>query len=177
MCYEQSRLLHLCDVGLAVSWLLTFLGPMAKLAAVAAGIVSWLVLVSSTALGASAAITLGTYLRPGLGAFPRLARLATLAATCCRGGLPLLVTLAGIPLPPSEELPTNVHGPQERLWLITVDDLEATYHLLDQHRGEVQQRLPSEPSACTSRGCRERASRQLSPCCRCRRRTAQTSAT
>ena len=33
-----------------------------------------------------------------------------------------------------------VMGP-ERLWLIAVDDLEATYRLLDRHRGEIQQRL------------------------------------
>ena len=33
-----------------------------------------------------------------------------------------------------------VMGP-ERLWLIAVDNLEATYRLLDRHRGEIQQRL------------------------------------
>jgi hypothetical protein len=27
------------------------------------------------------------------------------------------------------------------LWFITIDDLEATYHLFDRHHGEVQQRL------------------------------------
>ena len=56
--------------------------------------------------------------------------------------LPLLpVTLAGSPLLPSEEeLPANGDGSREALWLIDVDDLEATQRLLDGHRGEVQQR-------------------------------------
>jgi hypothetical protein len=39
------------------------------------------------------------------------------------------------------ELPANGDRPRERLRLIAVDDLEATYCLLDRHRGEVQQRL------------------------------------
>ena len=140
MCHEQSRLLlRLCDVGLAASWLSTVLGPMAKLAAVAAGVVSCrLVPAGGAALGASAGITLGTSSRPGLGVS---ARLATLAAACRGRRLPLLpVTLAGsaCPLLPSEkELPASGDGPRERLWLIAVDDLEATYRLLDRHRGEI----------------------------------------
>ena len=75
MCHEQSRLLRrLCDVGLATSWLLAALGPIAKLAAVAAGVVScWLVPVGGAALGASVGITLGTSSRPGLGVSARLA--------------------------------------------------------------------------------------------------------
>jgi hypothetical protein len=43
MCQEQSWLLllhHLCDVGLAASWLSTLLSPMAKLTTVVAGAVS-----------------------------------------------------------------------------------------------------------------------------------------
>ncbi|CAD6257082.1 unnamed protein product [Miscanthus lutarioriparius] len=73
---------------------------MAKLAAVAADVVSCrLVLAGDAALGASAGITLGTSLRPGLGAS---ARLATLAAAGRGRRLPLLpVTLAGNPLLPS----------------------------------------------------------------------------
>jgi hypothetical protein len=39
------------------------------------------------------------------------------------------------------ELPTSGDGPREELWLVGVDNLEATYRLLDRHRGEVQQRL------------------------------------
>jgi hypothetical protein len=65
MCQEQSwlLLLHLCDVGLAVLWLSTLLGPMAKLATVVAGAVSCRLLVAdSTAGGASAGTTLGTSL-------------------------------------------------------------------------------------------------------------------
>jgi hypothetical protein len=59
-----------------------------------------------------------------------------------RRGDPPPVTLAGLPLFPSEmELPANGDRPRERLRLIAVDDLEATYCLLDRHRGEVQQRL------------------------------------
>jgi len=59
-----------------------------------------------------------------------------LAATYHGRGLPLLpVTLAGIPLlpllPSEKELPANVDGPRERLWLITVDNLEVTSRLLD----------------------------------------------
>ena len=115
MCHEQSRLLllRLCDVGLAASWLSTVLGPMTKLAAVAAGVVSCrLVLAGGAALGASAGITLGTSSRPGLGVS---ARLATLAAAGRGRRLPLLpVTLAGNPLLPSEkELPASGDGPRE----------------------------------------------------------------
>ena len=98
MCQEQSWLLlfHLCDVGLTASWLSTLPGPVAKLAAVVAGVVSCRLLVAGgAALGASS--------RPGLGASARLARLAALAAACRGRGLPLLpVTLAGLPLFPSE---------------------------------------------------------------------------
>ena len=139
MCHEQSRLLlRLCDVGLAASWLSTVLGPMAKLAAVAAGVVSCrLVLAGGAALGASVGITLSTSSRPSLGASTRLARLATLAAASRGRRLPLLpVTLAGNPLLPSEKkLPASGDGPQEKLWPIAVDDLEMTYRLLDRHRG------------------------------------------
>ena len=143
MCHEQSwlLLLRLCDVGLAASWLSAVLGPMAKLAAVAAGVVSCrLVPAGGTALAASAGITLGTSSRPGLGVSARLAWLATLATACRGRRLPLLpVTLAGKPLLPSEkELPASGDGPRERLWLIAIDDLEATYRLLDRHRGEIQ---------------------------------------
>jgi hypothetical protein len=106
MCQEQSwlLLLHLCDVGLAASWLSTLLGPMAKLAIVVAGAVSCRLLVASGATGgASVGATLGTSLRPGLGASVRLVPLATLAAARRGRGLPLLpVTLAGLPLFPSE---------------------------------------------------------------------------
>jgi hypothetical protein len=100
---EQSRLLlsglllRLCDVGLAASWLSTLPGPMAKLATVAAGVVS------CRLLGASAGTALGASARPSLGASAPLARLAALAAACRGGRLPLLpVTLAGFPLLPSE---------------------------------------------------------------------------
>jgi hypothetical protein len=67
MCQEQSwlLLLYLCDVGLAVLWLSTLLGPMAKLATVVAGAVSCWLLVAG---GASSGATLGTSLRPSLGA-------------------------------------------------------------------------------------------------------------
>ena len=100
---EQSRLLllRLCDVGLAASWLLTLPGPVAKLATDVAGVVLCRL---GPAGGTSAGITSGTSLRPSLGVFARPARLATLAAACRGGGLPLLpVTVAGVPLPPSEE--------------------------------------------------------------------------
>ena len=107
MCHEQSRFLFLClcDVGLAASWLSSVLGPMAKLVAVAAGIVSCrLVPAGGAALGASAGITLSTSSRPGLGISARLVWLATLATACCGRRLPLLpVTLAGKPLLPSEK--------------------------------------------------------------------------
>jgi hypothetical protein len=74
MCQEQSwLLLHLCDVGLAASWLSTLLGPMAKLATVVAGVVSCRLLVAGgAARGASAGATLGTSLRSGLSASARL---------------------------------------------------------------------------------------------------------
>jgi hypothetical protein len=86
---------------------------------------------------------LGTSSHPGLGASARLARLAMpTAAYRGGGGSPPPVTLAGLPLSPSEMEPrANGDRPQERLRLITVHDLEATYCLLDRHRGEVQQRL------------------------------------
>ena len=81
MCHEQSQLLRLCDVGMAALWLSAVLGPMAKLAAVAAGVVPCrLVPTGGAALGASTGITLGMSLRPRLGVSARLARLATLAA-------------------------------------------------------------------------------------------------
>jgi hypothetical protein len=70
MCQKQSwLLLHLCDVGLVASWLLTLLGPMAKLATVVAGAVSYRLLVASGAAGgASTGATLGTSLSPCLDA-------------------------------------------------------------------------------------------------------------
>jgi hypothetical protein len=82
VCLEQSwLLLHLCDVGLAASWLLTLLGPMAKLATVVVGVVScWLLVAGGVVGGASTGATLGTSSRPGLGAFTRLVPLAALAA-------------------------------------------------------------------------------------------------
>jgi hypothetical protein len=83
MCQEQSwlLLLHLCDVGLAASWLSTLLGPMAKLATVVAGAVSCrLLVVGGTARGVSTGATLGTSLCPGLGTSARLVPLAALAA-------------------------------------------------------------------------------------------------
>jgi len=105
MCQEQGLLLRLrlCDVGLATSWLPTIPGPVAKLAAVVAAVVSCRLLVADgAALGTSTCTTLSMSSRPGLGASTRLAWLAAFAASC-RGGLPLLlVTLAGLPLLPSE---------------------------------------------------------------------------
>jgi hypothetical protein len=91
-------------VGLAASWQLTLLGPIAKLATVVPGVVSCRLLVAGGAAGgASASATLGTSSRPGLGASARLARLAALAAARRGRGLPLLpVTLAGLPLFPNE---------------------------------------------------------------------------
>jgi hypothetical protein len=71
MCQEQSwlLLLHLCDVGLAASWLSTLLGPMTKLATVVAGAVSCRLMVAGGAAGGtSVGATLGTSLRPDLGA-------------------------------------------------------------------------------------------------------------
>jgi hypothetical protein len=71
MCQEQSwlLLLHLCDVGLVASWLLTLLGPMAKLATVVTGVVScWFLITGGAAEGAFVGATLDTSLRPGLGA-------------------------------------------------------------------------------------------------------------
>jgi hypothetical protein len=69
--------------------------------------------------------------------------LAALAAARRGRGLPLLpVTLAGLPLFPSEiYLLADGDRPRERLWFVAIDDLETTYHLFDRHRGEVQQRL------------------------------------
>jgi hypothetical protein len=60
-----------------------------------------LLVADGIALGASAGTTLSLSSRLGLGASARLAWLAVFAATC-QGGLPLLVTLAGLPLLPSE---------------------------------------------------------------------------
>jgi hypothetical protein len=135
---EQSRLLllRLRDVGLSASWLSTILGPMTKLAAFVARVVSCRLLLPS---GAALGITLGTSSHPCLGVF---ARLATLVAAYRGRRLPLLVTLAGNPLLPSEEeLLANGDGSREALWLIAVNDIEATQRFLDRYRGEVQQRL------------------------------------
>ena len=101
MCQEQGLLLRLrlCDVGLAASWLSTFPGPVAKLATVVTAVISCrLLVVDGATLGASVGTTLSLSSRPGLGAS---ARLAAFAAPC-RGGLPLLVTLAGLSLLPRE---------------------------------------------------------------------------
>jgi hypothetical protein len=106
LCQEQSRLplLHLCDVGLAASWLSRLLCPMAKLATVVVGIVSCRLLVASgAAMGTSAGATLSMSSHPGLGTSACLAQLAALAATRRGRGLPLLpVTLAGLLLFSSE---------------------------------------------------------------------------
>jgi hypothetical protein len=77
---------------------------MAKLATVVAGAVScWLLVASGTAGGAFVGATLDKSLRPGLGASARLVPLAALAAARRGRGLPFLpVTLAGLPLFPSE---------------------------------------------------------------------------
>jgi hypothetical protein len=70
---------------------------VAKLATVVIAVISCRLLVAhSVALGASVDTTLTLSSCPGLGAFARLARLAVFPDTC-RGGLPLLVTLAGLP--------------------------------------------------------------------------------
>jgi hypothetical protein len=73
---------------------------MAKLATVAAGIIScWFLIASGAAVGTSAGATLGTSSRPGLGVSARLVRLAVVAAAHRGRGLPLLpVTLTGLPL-------------------------------------------------------------------------------
>jgi hypothetical protein len=73
---------------------------MAKLATVAAGVIScWLLVADGAAVGASVGTTISTSSRPGLGTFARLTRLAALAAAHRGRGLPLLpVTLAGLPL-------------------------------------------------------------------------------
>jgi hypothetical protein len=87
---------------------------MAKLATVVAGTVSCRLLVAGGAAGGvSAGATLGTSLRPGLGASARLVSLAALAVARRGRGLPLLpITLAALPLFPSEMyLPTDGDGP------------------------------------------------------------------
>jgi hypothetical protein len=102
MCQEQSwlLLLHLCDVGLAASWLLTLLGPMAKHATAMVGTIPCRLLdAGGAARGASAGATLSMSLRPRLGASARLVPPAALVAARRERGLPLLpVTLAGLPL-------------------------------------------------------------------------------
>jgi hypothetical protein len=77
---------------------------MANFATVVAGIISCRLLVAGgTTVGASARATLDTSSRLGLGASACLARLAALAAAHRGRGLPFLpVTLAGLPLFPSE---------------------------------------------------------------------------
>jgi hypothetical protein len=77
--------------------------PTAKLATVVTAVIPCrLLVVNDAALGASAGTTLSLSSRPGLGASARLAWLDTFVALC-RGGLPLLlITLAGLPLLPSE---------------------------------------------------------------------------
>jgi hypothetical protein len=102
MCQEQSwlLLLHLCDVGLAASWLSTLLAPMAKLAIVVPGVVSCRLLAAGgAAVGVSTGATLGASSGPSLGASAFLARLVVLAAAHRGRGLPLLsITLTGLPL-------------------------------------------------------------------------------
>jgi hypothetical protein len=77
---------------------------MAKLATVVVGVVSCRILVAGgTDGGASTGATLGTSSRPGLGGSARLVLLAVLAAARRGRGVPFLpVTLAGLPLFPSE---------------------------------------------------------------------------
>src|SRR6185436_1717817 len=145
---EQSRLvirLGLRDVGLAPTPPLRAVpGPVAGPATVVAGVVSCrLGPVSGAALSISAGATLGAPSCPGLGTSAPLSRLAALAATSRGRGLPPPpVTAPSLPLLLSEvELPTDGDASRERLWLVAVGDLEATYRLLDRHGGEVQQRL------------------------------------
>jgi hypothetical protein len=73
---------------------------MAKLTTVVTGVVSCRLLVAGgVVVVASTGTTLGMSSRPGLDASTRHVRLATLAATRCGRGLPLLpITLAGLPL-------------------------------------------------------------------------------
>jgi hypothetical protein len=73
---------------------------MTKLATVTTGVIlCWLLI----AVGAAVGTTIGTSSCPGLGASACLERLAALVATRRGRGLPFLpVTLAGIPLFPSE---------------------------------------------------------------------------
>jgi hypothetical protein len=96
LCY-----LHVEDIA---SWLSTLLGSMAKLAIVVACVVLCRLLIAvGAAGGASTGATVGTSLRPGLGSSARLELLAALTAARRGRGLPLLpVTLAGLPLFPSE---------------------------------------------------------------------------
>jgi hypothetical protein len=77
---------------------------MAKLTTVVVGAVSCRLLVAGGATGGtSTGATLGTFLRPGLGASTRLVSFAALAAAHRgRGLLFLPVTLVGLPLFPSE---------------------------------------------------------------------------
>jgi hypothetical protein len=106
-------------MGLATSWQLIALGPMAKLAAGA-------VLAGGATLGASAGITLGTSSHPGLGVFARIARLATLAAACRGRRLPLLlVTLAG----PERDLRRPIVSSIDIMETSSRDSIEAS-HLL-----------------------------------------------
>jgi hypothetical protein len=77
---------------------------MAKLVTVVAGVVSCRLLVADGATGgASVGATLGTSSRSGLGASECLVPLVALAGARRGRGFPLLpVTLAGLPLFPSE---------------------------------------------------------------------------
>jgi hypothetical protein len=57
VCQEKSwlLLLHMCDVGLVVSWLSILLGPVVKLATVVTDVVScWLLVAGCAAVAASA---------------------------------------------------------------------------------------------------------------------------
>jgi hypothetical protein len=97
-------------VSLAASWLSTVLGPVARLATVAANIVLCrLALADGATLGTSARAILGTSSCPSLGTSLRLARLAALMAVCRGRRLPLLpITSVDLPLLPSEvELAAN----------------------------------------------------------------------
>src|SRR3954468_20802037 len=116
MCHEQSRLLlRLCDMGLTVAWLPTVLGPMASPATLVVGII-WRRLESASGAspGAFAGITSGTSSRTGLSVVARPGWLAALAAASHGRGLPPPpVTMAGIPLLPSEEeLSASGDGPR-----------------------------------------------------------------
>ena len=71
MCHEQSwlLLLRLRDVGLGASWLPAVLSPMARKTTVLAAVILCRLGFFGGALDTSAGASVGTPLRPGLGAF------------------------------------------------------------------------------------------------------------